>query len=80
MAQSLKYCKWWYPYILLIEEERAHELLEMLQPDITRAIKDSDELPTTMVDCFGRALRAKHRLAQIQEEKAKKIKAREQNS
>ena len=55
-------------------------MLGMLRPDIARAIRESNELPTTMVDCFGRALRAKHRLAQIREEKAKKIKASKQYS
>ena len=72
MAQSLKYWKQLYPYTLLTEEERAHEMLEMLRLDIARVIRESDELPTTMVDCFGSALCAKHCLAQIQAEKAKK--------
>ena len=74
MAQSLEYRKWWYPYIVLTEKERAHEMLEMSRPDIARAIRESDELPTTMVDCFGRALRTKYRLTQIQVEMAKQKK------
>ena len=77
MAQSLEYRKHWYPYILLTEEERAREMLEMLRPDIACVVKNSDKLTTTMADCFGRAFRAKYRLAQIQEEKAKEIKVSE---
>ena len=79
MSQSLKYHKSWYPYTLLTEEERAREILEILRPHITRAIKDSDELPTTMANCFRRALHVKHFLTQIQEEQAKAIKVRNQH-
>ena len=79
MAQNLEYRKRWYPYAMLTEEERAHEMLGMLRPDLARAITDNEELPTTMANCFGRALRAKHCLAQIQEEKAKGIKVRKQH-
>ena len=71
-AQVYEYRKHWYPYIVLTEEERAREMLGMLRPDIARAIRESEELPTTIVDCFGRALRAKYRLTQIRAEKAKK--------
>ena len=59
---------------MLTEEERTHEMMGMLRPDIARAITDNEELPTTMADCFRRELRVKHRLAQIQEKKAKGIK------
>ena len=78
MAQSFEYQRYWYPYAMLTEEERTHEMLEMLRPYIACAIKDSDELPTTKIDHFGRVLHAKHRLAQKQEEEAKVNKVREQ--
>ena len=55
-------------------------MLGMLRPDIARAIRESDESPTTIVDCFGRALRAKYRLTQIQAEKAKKKEVCRQQS
>ena len=64
-AQVYEYRKRWCPYIALTEEERAHEMQGMLRPDIARAIRESNELPTTIVDCFGRALRAKYYLTQI---------------
>ena len=43
-------------------------------------IKEYEEKPTTMVDCFKRELCAKHCLAYIHEEKEKKIKVRGQYS
>ena len=80
MAEDYEYRKCWYLYIVLIEEERVHEMLGMLRPDIAHVIRESDELPTTMVDCFGRALLAKYRLTQIQAEKAKKEEVWRQKS
>ena len=78
-THNLEYQRCWYPYALLTEEERTQEMLGMLRPDIARAITENEELPTTMADCFGRALRVKHRLAQIQEKKAKGIKVGKQH-
>ena len=71
MVENYEYRKRWYLYIALTEEERAHEMLGMLRTDIAQAIRESDELPTTLVDFFGRALRAKYCLTQIQAEKDK---------
>ena len=52
-------------------------MLEMLWPDIAHAIIDNKELPTSMANCFGRILRVKHHLAQMQEEKANVINVSE---
>ena len=69
-----KHQKCCYPYAMHSERRRAQEMRKMLRPDISRTIKRSGELPTSVDDCFRKALHAKYHLAQTSaKKKGKKI-------
>ena len=70
-----KHQKCCYPYAMHSEGRRAQEMLKMLRPDIARMVKRSGELPTSVDDCFRKALHAKYHLTQTPtKNKAKKIR------
>ena len=53
------------PYLVPIEEQRTKRMLEIFRPNIALTIESEGDQPTTMVDCFERAYRAKHLLNQL---------------
>ena len=67
-----------HPYLVLIEEQRAHRMLQMFQPKIALEIKSAGGQPTTTIECIEREYQAKHQLNQIKEKRAKAHK-REEN-
>ena len=70
----IKHQKCCYPYAMHSERRRAQEMRKMLRPDISRTIKWSGELPTSVDDCFRKAFHAKYHLAQTSaKKKGKKI-------
>ena len=72
LEQKVCYC----PYLMLTEEERAHRIIDLLWPDIAQVIKINEDLPTTMEDCFGRALCINQRMVLIKEKESKEDKAK----
>ena len=70
-----KHQKCCYPHAMHSERKRAQEMLKMLRPDIARTVRRSGELPTSVDDCFRKALHAKYHLTQTPtKNKAKKIR------
>ena len=60
------------PFLKLIEKERVLRMMDMFHPDIA-IFAETDEQLTMVMECYEKALHAKFRLNQLQEEKSKKV-------
>ena len=75
-VQRLDQLACYYLYLMLTKEERVHRMIDLLWLYITYVIRINVDLPTTMKDFFGRALRINWRLALIKERESKEDKAK----
>ena len=67
------------PFTKLCVEEGVHQLTKVFQPDIAMSLKCRKQ-PTTVAECYEKALHAKFRLGQLKKEKAKVPKTREKKT
>ena len=64
-----------FSFLKVNEGERIHKMLEMFHPDIAIFV-ETDGQPTTMAECYNRALLIEFRLNQIKEEKTMRHETR----